>query len=104
MAFPLNPNLNYPNITPLQAAEAALDADKKAKKDNRERYWYQRHFVWPYLFVFAVNTFAIVSFPFLPTTTLFIVQTEFPTPITGTLNGIVVNNLTNIRVSLAHNY
>ena len=86
-------------ITPEEAAEHV-----PIPEEEPVRKWYQRWIIYPYFICFLINAGSCVSLPYLAGTNLFIVQTNFPNPINGALNGISVLNLTNVRVSLARNY
>ena len=69
------------------------------------RHWAEKNFfLIVYCLASLINALGLISLPWLPGTSAYIVQSKFPNTVTGTLNGLSVINLSNIRVSLARNY
>ena len=69
------------------------------------RHWAEKNFfLIVYCLASLINALGLISLPWLPGTSAYIVQSKFPNTVTGTLNGLSIINLSNIRVSLARNY
>lgn len=81
-----------------EAEASPLDSQPPQKTFIQNHY-----FVFFFGFALVINALGVISLPWLPGTSLYIVQTNFPDTINGTLNGLQIINLSHIRVSLARN-
>jgi hypothetical protein len=87
-----------------EKAEAEAEAAKPKVNQPHPNPWYKHYSIYPLGFALVINSLAIISLPWLPGTIVYLIQTSFPNSITGTLNGVSVINLNNLRVSLACDY
>lgn len=96
---PVGPATAAPNTTTGNTGNTAVDPDAAMA---RKAGIYKLCIIGIFFVAFCVNAFASISLPWLATSSTCIAETNFNQhAFNGTMNGIEVLSLSNIRVSLA---